>query len=71
MPFDRDLAAVAERFVRFVHDETAMPVIVCDETGTIAHATVRARVSSIADKASSATRPRRFSTSTSCSRGVR
>ena len=44
MPFDPQLDAVAERFVQFVHRETALPVIVCDEKGTIVRATVRARI---------------------------
>jgi len=46
MPFDADLSEVAERFVGFVHHQAGCPVIVCDERGVIAHATVKARVGS-------------------------
>lgn len=44
MPFDKELGEVAERFVQFVHRQAGAPVIVCDERGLIAHATVRSRV---------------------------
>jgi hypothetical protein len=44
MPFDPDLSSVAERFVAFVHREAGAPVIVCDERGMIAHATVKSRI---------------------------
>jgi sugar diacid utilization regulator len=47
MPFAADLSAVAERFVTFVNREAGAPVIVCDERGVIAHATVRSRVGGI------------------------
>jgi len=47
MPFDKGFLNVADRFLRFVKDETGFPVIVCDETGTIVRATVRSRVGTV------------------------
>jgi hypothetical protein len=47
MPFDPELSRVAERFVAFVHREAGAPVIVCDERGVIAHATVKTRVGNV------------------------
>jgi len=44
MPFDKAFLPTAERFLRFVNQETGYPVIVCDETGTIIRATVRSRI---------------------------
>ncbi|HTP50516.1 MAG TPA: sugar diacid recognition domain-containing protein [Anaeromyxobacteraceae bacterium] len=44
MPFDKAFLPTAERFVRFIEEETGHPVIICDETGTIIRATVRSRI---------------------------
>lgn len=43
---DQDLKKLAGRFLEFVHRATGLPMIVCDETGTIVHSVVRQRVGS-------------------------
>jgi len=44
MPLDKAFLAVAERFLRHLNETTGLPVILCDETGTIVRATVRSRI---------------------------
>jgi hypothetical protein len=41
---DRDLQAIARRFLEFVHRATRLPMIVCDEAGTIVEAVDRSRI---------------------------
>jgi sugar diacid utilization regulator len=44
MSEEKDFWGLAARFVRFVHGETKLPLIVCDQEGIIREAVVRSRV---------------------------
>jgi hypothetical protein len=44
MTMDQDFSQVAERFLRFVHRVTQLPMIICDDSGTIVKAVVRSRI---------------------------
>src|SRR5512146_2006578 len=43
---DQDVKKLSGRFLEFVHRATGLPMIVCDETGTIVHSVVRQRIGS-------------------------
>lgn len=44
MAADRNFSQIADRFLRFVHRETQLPIIICDDTGTIVKAVVKSRI---------------------------
>jgi hypothetical protein len=44
MAADKDFSDIADRFLRFVHRETKLPIIICDSSGTIVKAVVKNRV---------------------------
>jgi hypothetical protein len=46
MPMDEDFSRVADRFLQFTHTVTRLPIIICDDTGTIVKAVVKSRVGS-------------------------
>jgi hypothetical protein len=48
---DADLKALAGRFLAFVEDAAGLPMIVCDESGTIVHCRTAARLGVVHDSA--------------------
>ncbi len=44
MAADQDFSEIADRFLRFVHRETKLPIIICDRTGTIVKAVAKSRI---------------------------
>ena len=46
MPMDADFSKVADRFLQFVYRVTGLPIIICDDTGTIVKAVVASRIGS-------------------------